>query len=72
MLACMGSFEYVFTEYAKKMIKWGAEPPIEEDLVAAYQYACISALSRLGATERSEELTSSDEGSLNDSGSLDC
>lgn len=23
MLECMGSFEYVFTEYAKKMIKWG-------------------------------------------------
>ena len=67
----MGSFEYVFTEYAKKMIKWGAEPPIEEDLVAAYQYACISALSRLGAIERSEESTS-DEGPLNDSGSLDC
>ena len=71
MLACMGSFEYVFTEYAKKMIKWGAEPPIEEDLVAAYQYACINALSRLGAIERSEESTL-DEGPLNDSGLLDC
>lgn len=48
MLIYAGYSEYVFTDYAKQMVEWGAQPSIEDDLVVLYKEALLSALNSLG------------------------
>lgn len=49
MLIRVGHLEYVFTDYAKQMVEWGAQPPIEDDLVALYNEALLNAFEGLGS-----------------------
>ena len=54
MLIRAGYSEYVFTDYAKQMVEWGAQPSIEDDLVALYKEALLNALNSLGLIEGSK------------------
>jgi len=54
MLIRAGYLEYVFTDYAKQMVEWGAQPSIEDDLVALYKEALLNALNSLGLIEGSK------------------
>lgn len=61
MLISIGHFEYVFTDYAKQMVEWDAQPPIEDDLLALYEEVLLSVLNSLGPIEGSE-VSSAEEG----------
>lgn len=54
MLIRAGYSEYVFTDYARQMVEWGAQPSIEDDLVALYKDALLNALNSLGLIEGSK------------------
>lgn len=51
MLIRAGYSEYVFTDYAKQMVEWSAQPSIEDDLIALYKDALLNALNSLGLIE---------------------
>lgn len=70
MLIRAGHFEYVFTDYAKQMVEWGAQPPIENDLVALYKETLLNAFNSLGSIGGSR--ARSVEGETDDSDSAGC
>lgn len=54
LLMCSGHFKYVFTDYAKQMVEWGAEPPIEDDLIANCKKVFLDVFGCLGLIEIGE------------------
>ncbi|WP_270573771.1 hypothetical protein [Candidatus Collinsella stercoripullorum] len=70
MLIRAGHLEYVFTDYAKQMVEWGAQPSIEDDLVALYKEALLNALNSLGLIEGNS--ASSVRGETDESDSAGC